>query len=120
MNDDVKITQEKRRAALGGTRGQEGEGEPYLLYALFSSSHLKSSGDFPGAPVLRTPRLQFSGAQVRSLVRERRYCKLRGVAKKEKSVLSLCPIKMLELTQLGATAEGRVTGEPHIQLSFFM
>ena len=82
LNDDVKITQEKRRAALGGTRGQEGEGELYLLYALFSSSHLKSSGDFPGAPVLRTPHLQFSGAQVRSLVRERRYCKLRGMAKK--------------------------------------
>ena len=39
LNDDMKITQEKRRAVLGGTRGQKGESELYLLYALFSSSH---------------------------------------------------------------------------------
>ena len=110
LNEDVKITQEKRREVLEGTRGQEGEKELYLLYALFLSSHLESSGDFPGAPVVRTPCLQFSRAQVQSLVRELRYCKLCGVAKKkrEKSVLSLCPIKMLELIHLGATTEGQV------------
>ena len=116
LNEDVKITQEKRREVLEGTRGQEGERELYLLYALFLSSHLESSGDFPGAPVVRTPCLQFSRALVQSLVRELRYCKLCGVAKKkkkkgEKSVLSLCPIKMLELIHLGATTEGQVIGE---------
>ena len=31
--------------------------------------------------------------------------------KKEKSVLSLCPIKMLQLIHLGATTEGQVIGE---------
>ena len=89
LNDDMKITQEKRRAVLGGTRGQKGESELYLLYALFSSSHLKSSGDFPSAPVVRTPRLQFSRAKVQSLVRELRYCKLRGVAEKKREKCSI-------------------------------
>ena len=93
LNDDMKITQEKRRAVLGGTRGQEvsllTSSELYLLYALFSSSHLKSSGDFPSAPVVRTPCLQFSRAKVQSLVRELRYCKLRGVAKKKREKCSV-------------------------------
>ena len=40
--------------------------------------------DCPGGPVVKTPRVQCKGVQVRSLVEELRSCMLRSVAKKKK------------------------------------
>lgn len=49
-----------------------------------TSLNTRSTGDFPGGSVVKSPLLPQQGAQVQSLAIELRYCMLHCAAKKEK------------------------------------
>lgn len=59
-----------------------------------TSLNTRSTGDFPGGSVVKSPLLPQQGAQVQSLAIELRYCMLHCAAKKEKKVLKSFLIKV--------------------------